>query len=992
MTRKRISAYFILIFIWVVFINHSQVKTVNYIDTSGWINNLDSIKLHKIKNVLITNDSLAQKKWVDSILIGLTVKDKIAQLFMVAAYSNKDTAHENEIKSLIETHKIGGLIFMQGAPYKQAVLNNEYQSLSRIPLLIGFDGEWGLNMRLDSTYKFPWNLTLGAIRDNNLIEKAGKRIGQQCKRLGIHVNFAPVVDINTNPLNPIIGNRSYGSDKYNVTEKAKYFTNGMQSENVMACAKHFPGHGETDKDSHKTLPTVNLTKERLFDVELFPYHTLIAEGVASVMTAHLNVPALEKNTNIPTSMSYTIVTDLLKNQFHFNGLIFTDALNMKGASQFKLPGQLELAAFLAGNDVLLFSENASIAIDAMFNAFKNKEFNEERLNHSVRKILNAKYKAGLNNPKPVELEHLQSDLVQIEDEVLNRELFDNAITLVENNGAYPVENLEQKIGYFAMGNDDGTPFFEMLRKYADVKKINSIAIDSLKQFDLIIVGYHKSNDHPWKQYQMSDEEVTVLKSISKSTKTILSVFASPYSLLKINDFNIFDNIVVAYQNAKIAQELAAQKIFGALKANGTLPVVINDNMPFGKGFQKDAIGRLSYGLPEEVGMSSEKLQKIDSVAHLIIDKKMAPGMQILVARNGKVVYQKTFGFYTYDRLQPVTNYTLYDLASVTKITAGLPMVMKAYEDGKLTLDETLGQAFPQLAQSNKKDITFREVLSHKSGMIAWIPYYKRTLDSLTKKPLPYYYSNTSSDIYPVQVAKDLYVNKAMKDTIWNRMILSDMKSKSYRYSDLFFTLYKDFVERNYQTELDKIVETEFYKPLGAYTLTYNPLQKFDINRIAPTEEDQYFRFQRLQGHVHDMAAALLGGVSGHAGLFGNADDVAKMMQMYLQNGFYGGKQYFKKSTIETFNFRYYTKEKNRRGLGFDKPQLDKNEKATCGCVSERSFGHSGFTGNFTWADPESGILYVFLSNRTYPTMDNKKMVDTNIRTEIQSLIQQAIVE
>ncbi len=992
MTGKRISSHLFLLFVWLIFINHSQVKNIKYYNNSFWINNLDSIQLKKVKNVLITHDSLAQKKWVDSIMSGMSVKDKIAQLFMVAAYSNKDASHENQVRKWIVENKVGGLIFMQGTPYKQAVLNNEYQSLSLIPLLIGFDGEWGLNMRLDSTYKFPWNLTIGAIRDNNLIEKAGKRIGQHCKRLGIHINFAPVVDINTNPLNPIIGNRSFGSDKYNVTEKAKHFTNGMQSENVLACAKHFPGHGETDKDSHKTLPTVNLNKDRLFEIELFPYHTLINEGVASVMTAHLNVPALEKNPNIPSSMSYTIVTDLLKNQFHFNGLIFTDALNMKGASQFKLPGQLELAAFLAGNDVLLFSEYASIAIDTLFNAYQRNEFDDERLNHSVRKILNAKYKAGLYNPKPIELEHLQSDLVQIEDEVLNRKLFDNAITLVENNGAYPVENLEQKIGYYALGGDDGTPFFEMLRKYADVRKISSIARDRLKQFDLIIIGYHKSDTHPWKQFQMTEDEVKVLDAISNNTKTILAVFTSPYALLKIKDFKKFDNIVVAYQNASIAQELTAQKIFGALKTNGTLPVVINDNMPFGKGFQKDAIGRLSYGLPEEVGMSSMKLNKIDSVAKLIIDKKMAPGMQILIARHGKVVYQKAFGYFTYDSLHPVDNYTLYDLASVTKITAGLPMVMKAYEDGKITLDETLGQAFPQLTQSNKKDITFREALSHKSGMIAWIPYYKRTLDSLTKKPLPFYYSNNYSDTYSIQVAKDLYVNKAIKDTIWNRMILSDMKSKSYRYSDLFFTLYKDFVERNYQTELDKIVETEFYKPLGAYTLTYNPLQKFDLNRIAPTEEDHYFRYQHLQGHVHDMAAALLGGVSGHAGLFGDANDVAKMMQMYLQNGFYGGKQYFKKSTIETFNFRYYAKEKNRRGLGFDKPQLDKDEKATCGCVSESSFGHSGFTGNYIWADPESGILYVFLSNRTYPTMDNNKMVKSNIRTEIQKLIQEAMVD
>lgn len=980
---------FALFFIWILFVNHSKVNNENYLNSPKIVKEFNVKNSNNINKVLISNDSINQKKWVDSIMSQMTVKEKIAQLFMVAAYSNKDSVHENLIKKLITEQRVGGLIFMQGTPRKQVKLNNQYQSLSNIPLLIGFDGEWGLNMRLDSTFRFPWNLTLGAIQDNDLLEKVGKRIGQQSKRVGIHVNFAPVVDINSNPLNPIIGNRSYGSDKYNVTLKAKAFMKGMQSENVMACAKHFPGHGETDKDSHKTLPSVNLSIEHIVDNELFPFRMLIDEGIASVMTAHLYVPALDNSSGTPASMSKVIITDLLKDKMHFAGLIFTDALNMKGATQYSVPGQMELSAFLAGNDVLLFSENAAIAIDSMYSAYNKNLFDDVRLNHSVRKILNAKYKAGLNKYKPIDEKNLQQDLVKIDDEILYRELLDNAVTLVKTDGNFPIQNLEQRIGYYALGDADSSSFYQMLRQYADVKILNK-NLDNLDQFDLVIIGYHKSNDHPWKQYQMNEDEINNLSLIASKTKTLLSLFSSPYALMKVKDYNQIQNVVIGYQNSVVAQELTAQKIFGALKTNGKLPVAINENLKLDMGISTESIGRLSYGIPEEVGMSSQKLSKIDSVAKEIIEKKMAPGMQILVARHGKVIYQKEFGNFTYENTNPVTRNTLYDFASVTKITAGLPMFMQAYEEGKVKLDDTFGSAFPQMLKTNKKDITFREALSHKSGMVAWIPYYKRTLDSVNNNPSSFYYSTIYSDEYPVKVAKDMYANKLLKDTIWNRMLQSDMKSKTYRYSDLFFTMWKDFVERNYQNGLDKMVDSLFYKPMGAYTLTYNPLNKFDLNQIAPTEEDNYFRFQTLQGYVHDMAAAQLGGVSGHAGLFGNANDLAKMMQMYLQNGYYGGKQYFKKSTIDIFNTRYYLKENNRRGLGFDKPQLNKDEKATCGCVSESSFGHSGFTGNYTWADPESGILYVFLSNRTYPTMENNKMVSSNVRTEIQKLIQEAI--
>lgn len=942
---------------------------------------------------LETKDAMAQDRWVDSIMSRMTVKDKIGQLFMVAAFSNKDSVHVQHIDSLIQYNRIGGLIFMQGTPYKQVVLNNRYQAESQVPLLIGFDGEWGLSMRLDSTYRYPWNLALGANFKDQLVEKMGKRMGEQCVRMGIHVNFAPVVDINTNPLNPIIGNRSFGSDKLNVTEKALAITRGLQSQNVLACAKHFPGHGETDQDSHKTLPVVSLDSTRIFEVELYPYRKLFDENLGSVMTAHLNVPAFEQRDSIPASLSKSIVTDLLIQKMDFKGLIFTDALNMKGAANFVKPGRLELEAFLAGNDVLLFSENAAVAIDTLYNAYNRNEFDNIRLDASVRKILKAKYWAGLHHFKPIRTENLYSDLNTTEDALLHRALVDQSITLIKNEAIFPIQNVAQKIGYLSLGNANGNIFYETLRKYAPVQKIDTAQLDQLHTFDLIIIGYHKSNDHPWKNFQLNLKELELINQISKEHKVLLSVFASPYSLLKIEDFSQLEGIVIGYQNSDVAQEITAQKIFGALPTNGTLPVSLKDEFPYGLGLQTQSLGRLSYGIPEEVGMNSKNLEQIDQAAQRIISQKMAPGMEILVARHGKVIYQKSFGYFTYDSLQPVKNDVLYDLASVTKITAALPMIMNAYDHQEYGLEDPLVKLFPAFKGTNKEQLLVKDVLSHTAKLQAWIPFYKSTLDSISKKPLPQYYSKIKTDTYSVSVADSLYTLTSIQDTIFKQIIESDLiKKREYKYSDLFFTLYKDYVQRTYNRPLDVMVDSLFYRSLGAYSLTYNPLNKFNKDQIAPTEQDNYFRYQLLHGYVHDMGAAMLGGVSGHAGLFGNANDVAKMMQMYLQEGYYGGKQYFKASTISTFNTRHFEKEGNRRGLGFDKPELDPSISATCGCVSASSFGHSGFTGNYTWADPDSGILYVFLSNRVHPSMENNKMIQTNIRTEIQRIIQESIIK
>jgi len=950
------------------------------------------------KNPLVTSDAKAQKKWVNNILKKMTVEEKIGQLFMVQAYSNLDETHEKVITDMIQKHHVGNLIFMQGTPEKQAVLNNKYQALSKIPLLIGFDGEWGLDMRLKNAFRYPWNMTLGAVTNNNLIEDFGARVGEHCKRLGIHINFAPVVDININPKNPIIGNRSFGENKDNVTNKAIAFTKGMQGVGVLANAKHFPGHGDTASDSHHTLPVVDFDMKRLDTLELYPYKKLFKENLASVMTAHMSIPKIEPNKKLPSSLSKRIVTDLLIDKMGFKGLIITDGLNMKGAANYSTSSEIDLAAIIAGNDLLLIPQDVPATVKLFKKAIKEKKLSIKRLNHSVRKILMAKYWAGLHTYTPVSLVNLHEDLNSKTDVLLHRELVEKSITVVKNkNDIIPIQNLEkQKIAYVKFGEDDSTAFVTMLKNYAKIDVISgansSDLLSKLKPYNLVVIGYHTSNAHPWKGFKFKENDIATIQKIAKDKKVILDVFSSPYSLLDFESFENIEGLVVSFQNSKIGQEISAQVLFGALKATGKLPVSINKKFKEGFGLITATLSRLQYGVPEEVKMSSIKLSEIDVIAEEVMKKKMAPGMQILVARSGKVIYQKSFGYHTNDTLKKVKNYDLYDVASMTKILATLPMVMKAEGEGKFRIATKLKHLLPELRNSNKDTVTLKEILSHNGRLKAWIPFYKGTQDSVTGKNLSTFYQTTKTKKFGIKVAKNLYLQTTYKDSIFYYIKTADQREKEgYKYSDLGYYILKKTLEKKYKKTLNRLTQDYFYTSLGANRTSYLPLEKFTKSEIVPTENDEYFRNQRLHGYVHDMGAAMLGGVGGHAGLFSNANDVAKIMQMYLQKGFYGGKRFLKSSTVAKFNKRYYADKKIRRGLGFDKPQLNPDIEATCGCVSDESFGHSGFTGTFTWADPKSSIVYVFLSNRVYPTMDNNGLIRENIRTKIQQIIQDAIL-
>ncbi|RNC87319.1 MAG: beta-N-acetylglucosaminidase [Winogradskyella sp.] len=962
-------------------------------------------------NPLLSKDVEAQQKWVDSLYHSMTLKERIGQLFMVQAFSNKGFKHENEIAALIKNHNIGGVIYSKGGPTRQVKMDNNLQSEAKIPLLIGMDAEWGLSMRLDSTYAFPWNMTLGAVANDRLIEKTGYQIGEHCKRVGVHFNFAPVVDINTNPNNPIIGNRSFGEDKDNVTKKALAFMKGMQSAGVLANAKHFPGHGDTDADSHKTLPTVSFNKQRIDSVELYPYRKLIKEGLSSVMVAHLNIPDFGVQNGLPTSLSKYVVTDVLKGELGFKGLIFTDALTMKGAADFVQPqvdgtsakkidtrGEIDLMAFKAGNDVLLMSENIPKGIEKITDAFNKGEITEERLAFSVKKILMAKYKVGLNEYKPISYNGVHGDIKRITDDVLYGQLMENAITVLKNKSdILPLRNLEtKKIAYVSFGDDSGSAFYNELKKYTKVHKIEADGLnellEKLKNYNTVVIGCHKSNANPWKSYKFSTKELTWLYEIARTNTVILDVFARPYALMDFSTIENIEAIVMSYQNSEIGQQKSAQLIFGAIPAKGHLPVSAGQYFANGDGIEFNAINNLSYGLPEDVGMDSRKLQKLDSIANYAVKEQMTPGIQLIVARKGKVIYNKNFGYHTYQKKNKVDFDDVYDVASLTKIMATVPLIMELQENKIISLNTKISKLLPEYKNTDKEDITVKQMLSHYARLKPWIPFYANTLDTITKKPLKKWYKTSKTGSYNVEITDKLFMRNDYKDSIYDVIKDTELLSRlRYRYSDLPYYLLKKYLEKYHSKGLEELVQDHIYQSLGANYTTYRPREKFSLKDIVPTEVDDYFRYQKVHGYVHDMGAAMQDGVGGHAGVFSNANDVAKLMQMYLQRGFYGGKRYFKTSTLTEFTKCHYCHKNNRRGVGFDKPQLG-DEGPTCGCLSMKSFGHSGFTGTYAWADPDEEIVYVFLANRTYPKAGKNRLLRENIRTEIQRFIYEAIIE
>lgn len=936
--------------------------------------------------------------WADSVFNSLTPDERIAQLFMVAAYSDKDQTHYTEIANLVQNYKIGGLIFFKGTPYKQAVLTNHYQSLAKTPLMIAIDGEWGLSMRLDSTVVYPRQMMLGAIQNDKLIYEMGKQIAEQCKVLGIHVNFAPVIDVNNNSKNPVINNRSFGEIKEHVAKLGIAYMKGMQDQKVMACGKHFPGHGDTDMDSHLSLPAINHDFARLDSLELYPFKGLIEEGLASMMVAHLFIPSLDPTPNQASTLSSKIVNGLLKDSLGFEGLIFTDALNMQGVASYYEPGEVDVKAVLAGNDVLLFAQDVPLAITKIKEAIQKGQITQEEIDQRCLKILRAKEWCGLNNYKPIDTKNLFEKLNLYKSDVLNRQLAKESITLILNqNNELPLKRLDTlKVAYLNIGGTKTNLFFETISRYAKVDQLQipralssseeDELIEQCANYDKIIVGFHRTNSDPKKNFGVTIQSIEIFNEISQNTSVTGVLFGNAYALEKFGDLNKTAAFVVAYQDTDYTNEQAAQLIFGGIIPKGKLPVSGSVSFPAGTGLTYTSTTRLAFVLPEEIGISSEKLLKVDSLAMAGIRIKAYPGCQIIGIKNGHVFYDKVFGHHTYDRSREVKKTDLYDLASITKIAATTISLVKMTQDGLIDIDKPLTKYIPDIVDSTPyQNMVIRRMLAHEAGLRDWIPFYTKTL--LNGKPDSSIYSFTPDAAHPNKVADNLFISADFDTAIFNRIISTPLGKKTYKYSDLGYYFLREIIFRQTGKTVDQYAYENFYKPMELHTMGYNPLNHFSKDQITPTEKDTVFRNQLIHGTVHDQGAAMLGGVGGHAGLFSNALDLATLMYMLINDGNYGGVNYLNKDTLADFTRQQYSD--NRRGAGFDKPVRSLDGGPTCNKVSLSSFGHSGFTGTITWADPEHKIVYVFLSNRCYPIAENPLLLKEGIRVSIQDVLYQA---
>jgi beta-N-acetylhexosaminidase len=974
----------------------------------------------------------ADGAWADSLMAELSLEERIGQMIMVQAYSRLGEAHERSVSRMITRDHVGGVAFFQGDPLSQARLTNRYQEESRVPLLVAMDAETGLGMRLEGTLRYPRQMVLGAVTDMGLLHELGRDIGRQMRRLGVHLNFAPLADVNNNPANPVIGTRSFGEDPAAVATRVIALMSGMQSEGLLVAAKHFPGHGDTDEDSHNSLPLILHDRQRLDSVELFPFREAVDRGLTGVMVGHLQVPALEDGGQVPATVSPKVIRDLLIGEMGFRGLVITDAMNMKGLSRYYEPGDREVAAVKAGNDILLMPGDPGKAIAAIRKAVRRGEIPEARINESCRKILMAKYWAGLASFHPVDTLSLLADLNDPAYGRTHRAIKSGCLTLVrQRDSLLPFRDLPSirlatvtisREGSFSAGSTCDLylkgDHYTMGTHAGAEERAGLLA--ALEPYNTVIVSILNTSSSASRQYGISNETVDFIASLDPDQDVVLNLAGYPYALERFWQPDKLDAVVLSYSSEALYQHYVMQALFGGRSFSGRLPVSAGRFARAGEGVCTGPRIRLAYAEPMDAGLHPDTLARMETLIREAISRKAMPGCQVLVARGGQVVWHRAYGHHSYQGKVPVRTDDLYDLASITKIAATLPALMKLCGEGRFSEDSLLGAYAPIPDSSDKAGLKIADILAHQAGLVPWIPFYQATLEPLDSsqrlvshnwshqyplkigpsdfanrdvKYVDSTYESSYSPAYPVQVAGHLYLRADLRDSVYRWIHESRLLEPEYRYSDLGYYLLQQVIEEETDTLLYPYVWYNFFAPLGAESLGFLPLNRFPRERIVPTENDLFFRRQLLQGYVHDPGTAMLGGISGHAGLFGNANDLAKMMQMYLDGGEYGGQRYLDEAVLERYTSCYDCGNGNRRGLGFDRRVAEDGEEGpACDGASALSFGHSGFTGTLAWVDPEYGLVFIFLSNRIHPDQGNTRLIDENVRTRIQQVVYDALMD
>jgi len=968
-----------------------------------------------IRPMLATRtDTRACERWVDSVYSTLSARQRVAQLFCPKIDPRRADARQTA-KRYVD-NGVGGLLFSEGTIEQYASLTDYVQTHSRVPVLMTFDGEWGLSMRVSGTPRFPRNMGLGAVRDERLIYQYGREMARECRLMGIQVNFAPVADVNSNPSNPVIGQRSFGEDPQRVARLCVAYAQGLEDGGVQAVAKHFPGHGDTSTDSHKTFTQVSHSRARLDSIDLVPFRDYVDAGCSGVMVGHISVPSIDA-TGIPASLSGKITTGMLRDKLGFEGLIYTDALDMKGA---KVAGKNNcILALQAGADVLLSGVNTVADIDAVMAAVKDGRISAAALERSCKRVLRYKYILGLDKRAEVDTDaaRLRAGINSPQADRVNRLVTAASMTLLRNKGGIlPVGKLDrQSVAVVSLGAPADNEFSELCSRYARVerfsvtesKHLTASTVARIKKHDVVIAAVF--TDKSWAR-----EAAAMLRG----TPGLVEVFMiNPYRMARFEaSLKNADAVLLAYDDTPLTREYAAQAVFGGINVDGTLPVALKGLFGKGDGLRLRKT-RLGYTVPEAKGLRASLTDSIDSIVGVGLRTGAFPGCQVLVARGGDVVLSRSYGHTTAGG-PDVTPSTVYDLASVSKALGTLPGVMKAYDMGLFELSDFASSYIPGLRGTGKDSITVQQLLYHESGMRPSLAVHEAMFDTasysgplFTSRPDARHkikvqrrtYGNNSARLrrditsparrpgFDIEAAKGLYIGQATIDTIMGRIYTSPLRAdKSYTYSCLNFCLLMDMEQRLTGISHDRFVTDSVWAPLGAYTACYRPLGKHSPDKIAPTENDTFLRRQTVHGYVHDETAAMQGGVSGNAGVFACADDLAKICQMWLNGGVYGDKRVLSEATVGLF-----TKSQSptcRRGLGFDKPdKVNPDNSPTCEEAGAAVYGHLGFTGTVFWVDPDEELIFIFLTNRVNPSRDNAAFNELNIRPKLFSQVYKAII-
>lgn len=923
---------------------------------------------------------------LDDQLASMTLDEKIGQFFMIAAYSGKGETHLAEVENSIKQNKVGGIIWFQGNKENYLEAAKRMQLASKTPLFYGMDAEWGASMRLEGESRFPYAYSLGSADDIELTKRIAEMMAQECRELGIHFNFAPVADVNSNPRNPVIGFRSFGENPEKVGNHVGAMVKGLEKNGIASTLKHFPGHGDTDVDSHLDLPVVSRSIEEIEAIDLLPFREGILAGASSIMIAHLSVPALDP-TGTPSSLSKPIIKEYLQQKMNFKGLVISDALNMKAVADRYGKSEVAVKAFEAGCDILLCPENVADAISAIKKKVESGQISMEEINARCLKILKAKEKFVIHPPT------FKSYTIGEQDWARN-ECFEKSTVLLKNEeNVLPISRMDEKMMHIVVG-EKSSEFKKMLNEFGKFQEAY-ISFDDLEknklpknldQFSTIVLTIHATSVRPANNFGTSEKLQVLFDAMPLKSKVSCVVFGNPLVFSANFNTSHLDAIIVGFENNAFVQNRLAQQLVGSIPFQGKMPFSIGTIYKRGFGLATEWNGRLKFSQPEELGIKPSAFDEIDRIIENGITNHAMPGCQVLAAVGGKIIFRKSYGTHRYND-EKVKDDDLYDIASISKIAGSTVSIMKLQSEGKFSLDNQLKDYIPEVTGDTPySNLVLRDMLAHRAGLTPWIPFYKRTL--VNGELNPELYSSTSKEGFTTKVADKLYIKSDYQKAIYDEILSYSLGAKNYEYSDVGYYFVKKIIEKQSHESLDNYILKELYEPMGLKSIIFNPYLTFDLKDIVPTEDDKIFRKRLIHGYVHDQGAAMLGGIAGHAGVFSNATDLAGLFQMFLNNGKYGGVQYIKPEVIKEYTKVQFSG--NRRGAGFDKPKLN-GGGGTCHTVaSPESYGHSGFTGTVAWADPKNQINYVFLSNRVYPDAQNWKIVKMNIRTDIQKVIYDAV--